>query len=120
MQTAYPVSDFGSVTMTAILTDIDTPFNKAALNIYEPAHGEVCPPEQLDLVIVPLVAADERCNRLGYGKGYYDQFLTHFPRPTIGVGFDAQIFPELPTDDRDIALDKVYTESRLIDGNCEE
>jgi 5-formyltetrahydrofolate cyclo-ligase len=92
-----------------------TKFTTGTLGILEPIDAELFDMDRCDLVIVPLVAADEQCNRLGYGKGYYDQFLTHYPRPTIGAAFDVQIYPELPTDELDIKLDTVCTEARVIE-----
>lgn len=44
--------------------------------IPEPASGELVNPDQIDLVIVPLVIADQHGHRIGYGKGYYDKFLS--------------------------------------------
>lgn len=92
----------------------NTSYRTTKLGILEPTDAELFDMEQCDLVIAPLLAADLHCNRLGYGKGYYDQFLTQFPRPAIGVAFEVQIFDQLPADDLDITLDCVLTEKRLI------
>ncbi|MCE2502467.1 MAG: 5-formyltetrahydrofolate cyclo-ligase [Chlorobi bacterium] len=92
----------------------DTEYMTGSRGIPEPVNAERFDMDQCDLVFVPLVAADENCNRIGYGKGYYDQFLTQNPRPTIGVAFDLQIFPSIPVDHLDITLDGIVTESRFI------
>lgn len=92
-----------------------TTYRRTRFGIMEPIDADPFDMNICDLVIVPIVAADENCNRLGYGKGYYDQFLSLNPRPTIGVAFDLQIVPQLPTDDGDIQLDMIYTESRYIE-----
>lgn len=91
-----------------------TEYRKTSLGILEPIESELFDMEICDLVIVPVLAADQECNRLGYGKGYYDQFLTQYPRPAIGVAFDVQIFDELPADELDIRLDAIVTEKRTI------
>lgn len=91
-----------------------TQFQRSSLGILQPTDAEPFDMNLCDLVIVPAVAADEQCNRLGYGKGYYDQFLMSFPRPAIGVVFEAQIVPAVPIDEGDICLDGVYTEQRVI------
>jgi 5-formyltetrahydrofolate cyclo-ligase len=111
MRTAYPVSDFETLTMNAILTDIDTPFRQANLNIHEPEQGEVCPPEKLDMVFVPLLAFDKRGFRIGYGKGFYDKYLGSCRPDCIKVGFsyfDA-MEEEIERDEFDVPLDLCVT-----------
>jgi 5-formyltetrahydrofolate cyclo-ligase len=49
---------------------------KNSLGISEPRQGVPTPTGQIDLVIVPLLAFDQSGHRIGYGKGYYDRFLT--------------------------------------------
>lgn len=95
-----------------------TTYQRTRLGILEPTDAEEFDMDVCDLVIVPILAADLECNRLGYGKGYYDQFLSLYPRPSIGVAFDQQIFDQLPTDERDIRLDMIYTEIRTIGGDA--
>lgn len=93
----------------------ETEYTTGSLGIQQPTNAKSYDMDLCDLVIVPLVAADPKCRRIGYGKGYYDQFLTHFPRPTLGVAFDVQIFDEVPTDPLDITLDRIVTETRAFD-----
>jgi len=65
----------------------------------------------IDLVIVPGVAFDERGNRLGRGKGYYDRFLKTLPKdtPSIGLAFDFQIVDDLPHSSVDLPVKKIIT-----------
>jgi 5-formyltetrahydrofolate cyclo-ligase len=65
----------------------------------------------IDLVIVPGVAFDERGNRLGRGKGYYDRFLKTLPEdtPSIGLAFDFQIVDDLPHSSVDLSVKKIIT-----------
>ena len=68
-----------------------------------------------DIIFVPLVAYDNVKMRLGYGKGYYDKFLSAFLKnnrevDTIGMGFSFQKFKKLPVVKHDIRLNKVFTE----------
>lgn len=67
-----------------------------------------------DAVIVPLVAADARGNRLGYGKGYYDRTLARLDAPRIGVGWDCQIVETVPAEPWDQRLDWLVTPTRTI------
>jgi 5-formyltetrahydrofolate cyclo-ligase len=97
-----------------------TTYRKSSLGILEPVDAEPFDMNTCDLVVAPLVAADQHCNRVGYGKGYYDQFLTQYPRPTIGAAFEVQIFSEIPTDEGDIKVDVIITEQRIIGGKQEQ
>ena len=87
MQVLYPKSDFEKNAMHAVVTDIDTPFEKHEYNIYEPASDQVADPQKIDLVFVPLIICDQRGFRVGYGKGFYDRYLTQCRPDCIKVGF---------------------------------
>lgn len=69
--------------------------------------------EQLDLVVVPGLAFDRNCGRLGYGKGYFDRLLFTARAETrlIAVAFDCQIFDEIPMLPHDVRTDQVVTET---------
>jgi len=51
------------------------PLKKNKWGLEEPTQGETTLSSDIDLVIVPLVAFDQKGNRVGYGKGFYDKFL---------------------------------------------
>ena len=81
-----------------------------------PAAGPPVDPASIDLVLVPGLAFDAHGRRLGRGGGFYDRFLPTL-RPgamRVGVGFDAQILPEVPADERDIRMSLVLSESRSL------
>jgi 5-formyltetrahydrofolate cyclo-ligase len=73
-------------------------------------------PKEIDLVIVPGVAFDEWGNRLGYGSGYYDRFLTSLPSSIlkIAVAFDLQIVSEVYPEEHDQPVDVIITEKCLL------
>jgi 5-formyltetrahydrofolate cyclo-ligase len=80
------------------------------------APAKVRQPEQLDLVMVPGVAFDERLARMGHGFGYYDKLL-HRLRPgvqRVALAFECQLFPEIPTQDHDVFMDVLITERRVL------
>ena len=71
-----------------------------------------------DIMLVPLLAFDSKNNRLGYGKGFYDKYLSIFLRnkkkiTTIGVAFLFQKYNKLPVSQLDIKLDYILTEKGL-------
>lgn len=88
---------------------------KGPCGIYEPKAGLGTTPaalKDIDLVITPGLAFDRKNNRIGRGKGYYDNFLRCLPmrRPKIGLGFRFQLFDKIPSTKRDIPLTNVITD----------
>lgn len=77
--------------------------------ISEPAIKKFVKLEDLDLVIVPGIAFDKKGNRLGRGKGYYDCFLHKLPDKAVSIGlaYDFQILPLVPTTNDDKRVDRV-------------
>ena len=82
-------------------------------HIGEPV-GEAVDPFCLELIIVPAVALDEKRNRLGRGKGFYDRLLSTTHCPTIGVACDFQLVDEVPVEPHDRPLDCVVTSDVVI------
>ena len=77
----------------------------------------------IDGIIVPAVAFDKNCGRVGHGKGYYDYFIDSINKSnslsgrklpiTIGIGFDEQVYDEVPMDENDQTLNFVVTPSSV-------
>jgi 5-formyltetrahydrofolate cyclo-ligase len=65
-----------------------------------------------DLVLVPGVAFDLRGNRLGRGKGFYDQLLADVRGVKCGIAFDEQVVKEVPTGKSDVPVDFILTPAR--------
>ena len=66
------------------------------------------------LMIVPGTVFDPSCNRMGYGKGFYDRYLAEHPLTyTIGIAYAEQIVDELPTENTDWRLDAVITDEEI-------
>jgi len=73
--------------------------------------------DTLDLLLMPLVAFDVRCNRLGMGAGFYDRTLARAGpgRPvTIGVAHALQQVPQLPVEPWDVPLRAVVTDRQVF------
>ena len=79
-------SDFASRNMTHFLLTDNTKIKKNKYNIPEPIDGIEVPVTKIDVVFVPLLAFDKTGHRAGYGKGFYDKFLTECKPETIKVG----------------------------------
>ena len=82
--------------------------------------------EDIDLAIVPGIAFDEQCNRLGYGKGFYDKLFNKLAKRLnsqrsavsgriIALAYEEQIVESIPADSHDIKMDKIITDKRIID-----
>lgn len=86
---------------------------EGSFKVMEPAEDS--PIVTPAILLVPLLAFDHACHRLGHGKGYYDRTLRSLRRQNpatlaIGVAFAAQEVDRVPTDAYDETLDMVITE----------
>lgn len=84
--------------------------------IREPSPCPPWPAERIDVIVVPAIAYDRRCNRLGRGGGYYDRFLSDptFRAFKCGLAFHEQILDALPALSHDIPVHMVATDQELI------
>lgn len=82
--------------------------------IMEPSSDSVSiAVDEIDFAIVPGVAFDRNCNRLGRGKGYYDRFLPLLRCRTAGVSYDARVLETIPTESWDVPISAVVTPTSL-------
>ena len=81
--------------------------------VLEPLTNELVSPDEFDVMIVPLVAFDERCGRIGYGGGYYDRYLPFTHCPSIGLAFERQRIDDTMPEVHDHALDMIITETSI-------
>ena len=97
-----------------LLTD-QTPFQKNSLGIPEPVSGIQIEPSKIDVVFVPLLAFDNKGNRIGYGKGYYDRFLARCKPECIKIGLSFYEVEQdsFPMEATDIPLDYCVTPEQL-------
>ena len=67
-----------------------------------------------DICITPGTAYDRRCHRLGYGKAFYDRYIRlNNPKKVIGLAYDLQIKDDFETEESDMAVDMVITETAV-------
>jgi 5-formyltetrahydrofolate cyclo-ligase len=74
--------------------------------------------DELDFVMVPGVGFDRVGGRTGHGKGYYDKLLENAraDTPLVALGFECQLFDEIPMQSHDIYMDAVVTEHAIYPG----
>ena len=79
-------SDFETRNMQHFLLTDNTKIKKNEYNIPEPVDGIEVPSAKIEVVFVPLLAFDQKGHRTGYGKGFYDKFLSECKPETIKIG----------------------------------
>lgn len=112
-----PVVPPGSSTMISVRVTYATQWTEGSYGIPVPAeysHEDIADASHFDAstcILVPMVGFDRQCNRLGYGKGFYDRFLQSIPlAPTIGLAYECQRCDTVPTEAHDVQLSAVVTE----------
>lgn len=70
--------------------------------------------DNIEIMIVPGIAFDVSKNRIGYGKGYYDRYLSKHECYKVGLAFDEHLHKEIPTDSFDVKMDIVITDKRFM------
>ena len=84
-------------------------------NTLQPLTRSISQPK---VIIVPLVGFDRKCNRLGYGRGFYDRALSKLPQAfKLGIAYATQECEAIPMEAHDIALDMIITEKGLYENN---
>lgn len=76
--------------------------------IIEVSHSDI------GLILVPGLAFGRDGSRMGMGAGYYDRFLADTQAITLGLAYEKMLQDEIPTDEHDIAMEYIITESNLI------
>jgi 5-formyltetrahydrofolate cyclo-ligase len=79
-------SDFETRNMTHFLLTDNTKIKKNEYNIPEPVDGIQVPSDKIEVVFIPLLTFDKKGHRVGYGKGFYDKFLSECKTETIKIG----------------------------------
>ena len=91
-----------------------TDLEQTSFGTMEPTDGQPC--DDIDVVIVPGVAFSREMDRIGYGAGYYDRFLSKYPNVRkIAVCFDFQLRDDFLPDNHDVKMDLIVTEKRVLE-----
>lgn len=109
-------SDFETRNMTHFLLTDNTKIKKNEYNIPEPVDGIEVPAKKIEVVFIPLLAYDKQGNRVGYGKGFYDKFLSECQPETIKIGLSFFEPEEQITDvfETDVKLDYCVTPNAVF------
>lgn len=109
-------SNFETTSMLHFLLTDNTKINKNEYNIPEPINGLPVPTEMIDVVFVPLLAYDKQGNRVGYGKGFYDKFLSECKPNVVKIGLSLFEPEELIEDvfENDVKLDFCVNPNEII------
>lgn len=106
----------GKITFCSIanLNDLKT----GKYNIKEPQTKVNDDYDVMDTIITPGIVFDRRGYRVGYGKGYYDAFLGHFPKnniTAIGLGYEFQIISDsISYEPHDLRMDVLVTNKEIV------
>jgi 5-formyltetrahydrofolate cyclo-ligase len=108
-------SDFVTRDMTHFLLTDSTKIKKNEYNIPEPVNGIEVPSNKIEVVFIPLLAFDNNGHRVGYGKGFYDKFLSECESETIKIGLSFFEAEELIEDafESDVKLDYCVTPNEV-------
>lgn len=108
---------FGDALRFFRIRSLTDDLERGAFGVLEPREGcEEVAAARAGVCLIPGVAFDERGNRIGYGKGYYDRFLRTLPPsvPTLGLAYDCQVLERLPAERNDVPVSFIVTPSRGI------
>ena len=93
--------------------DKDTAWTQGTYGIAEPIHTSMVHRDDINVMVVPMVAFDEKKNRMGHGKGYYDRYLKDYHGLKIGVAFACQKLKQMDVYPHDIPMDMIITENTV-------
>jgi len=114
--TVVPRVAFDTREMRSLKFTPETSLVKNIWGIHEPSHDEFVETTNIDMVIAPLICFDEEGHRVGYGKGFYDRFLSECREDCLKIGLS--YFPPVKdisvVDDFDVKLDNCVLPNGLF------
>ncbi|MCB2378392.1 5-formyltetrahydrofolate cyclo-ligase [Hymenobacter sp. BT635] len=90
VRVVVPVMQEDGLSLRHYLLTPHTELAENAWDVPEPLNAEEVAPEELDAVLLPLLAFDEAGNRVGYGKGFYDRFLQQCRPDVLLIGLSLE------------------------------
>lgn len=112
---AFPRCDAEQGTMQFYLLLEDARLTPGAYGIPEPpSDAPLCIPSDRSLCILPALTFDPFGMRIGYGKGYYDRFLTTFRGITAGALYEKMMIKRVPAEPHDLPAELLFTERKCL------
>ena len=98
----------------------ESELKKGHFGIFEPCGKQIDSCDNLDLIIMPAVAADINGYRIGYGKGFYDRFLFSIKTSAKKIIplYSELIYPNTFPEEHDIKADIIVTEKQILKIYC--
>lgn len=115
LKIVVPRTNFKDLSIQNILYDHEfTILGRNKFDIPEPIHGRVVDPQEIDIAFVPMLICDLKGNRVGYGKGFYDRFLSQcrVDIKKIGLSFFDPVQQISDLNEFDIQIDMCITPGR--------
>lgn len=116
IQALYPaVRNYGG-NRTMVFTRISDPreLNHFKNGFPQPRKFYTYPRNAIDAIVVPGAAFDHCGNRIGYGAGYFDRYLSKFDGLKIAICYDFQLTDKLPSEEFDVKMDTIVTDKRAL------
>jgi len=112
-----PVSDFNDNSLQHARYNMG---DALVINSYQIPEPSLSAPriddDKIDVVFVPLLAVDQYGNRLGYGKGFYDRFLTKCRKDVTFIGLSFfEPLEKIPSDENDVPIHYLVTPKSIHD-----
>ncbi|MEM7161967.1 MAG: 5-formyltetrahydrofolate cyclo-ligase [Bacteroidota bacterium] len=107
-------SNFEDSSMDHFLFEDETVLKENKWGIPEPLEAKPFSIEKIDIIFVPLLVADEAGNRVGYGKGFYDRFLSQTRAKKIGLSLFEPI-KKIESNVFDVPLNFVASPQAILD-----
>jgi 5-formyltetrahydrofolate cyclo-ligase len=101
------------------INSLETDFQMNSIGLRNPVTGIPASFEEIDLVVTPGLAFDQKGNRLGRGGSYYDRFFANekLTASRCGFAFIEQVIDEVPVTQNDLPVDFIVTDEGLISCN---
>ncbi len=79
-----------------------------------PEKTEMCPPDEIELLLVPGLIFDRNGFRIGFGGGYYDRYLKDYSNSTVSLAYQFQVVENVPTETFDLPVEAIITDEQIV------